>query len=106
MRSRGIRFDPSICGLRLTALYALYREHWRYYRAAELMAGFGIAVGVSLVLGVLVANGSLLGSTREALDAIDGSASLKLVARSSNSFSEGVVERASRLPGVALAVPV
>jgi putative ABC transport system permease protein len=106
MRSRGFGFDPSIFGLRLTALYALYREHWRHYRTAELMAGFGIAVGVSLVFGVLVANGSLLGSTREELNAINGSASLELVARSSHGFSQGTAERVSKLPGVALAAPV
>lgn len=106
MRPRRFRFDPSIYGLRLTALYALYREHWRYYRAPELMAGAGIAVGVSLVFGVLVANSSILGSTREAIHAVDGSASLELVARSPHGFSQGLAQRVSELPGVADAAPV
>lgn len=106
MRPRSFRFDPSICGLRLSALYAIYREHWRYYRAPELMAGAGIAVGVALVFGVLVANGSILGSAREAIHAVDGSASLELVARSSHGFSQGFAGRASELPGVTVAAPV
>ncbi len=106
MRPRRFRFDPSIFGLRLTALFALYREHWRHYRAAELMAGTGIAVGVSLVFGVLVANSSILGSTREAIHAVDGSASLGLVARSAHGFSQGLTQRASELPGVANAAPI
>jgi putative ABC transport system permease protein len=106
MRPGHFRFDPSICGLRLTALYAIYREHWRYYRAPELMAGTGIAVGVSLVFGVLVANSSILGSTREAIHAVNGSASLKLVARSPHGFSQGLAQRVSELPGVAVAAPV
>jgi putative ABC transport system permease protein len=106
MRPRSFRFDPSICGLRLSALYAIYREHWRYYRAPELMAGAGIAVGVSLVFGVLVANSSILGSTREAIHAVDGSASLELVARSPHGFSQGLSRRVSELPGVAVAAPV
>jgi putative ABC transport system permease protein len=106
MRARSLRFDPSIFGLRLTALYALYREHWRHHRAPELMAGAGIAVGVSLVFGVLVANSSILGSTREAIHAVNGSASLKLVARSPSGFKQGLVQQASELPGVAIAAPV
>lgn len=106
MRPRRFRFDPSIFGLRLTALYAIYREHWRYYRAPELMAGAGIAVGVSLVFGVLVANSSILGSTREAIHAVDGSASLELVARSPHGFGQGLSQRVSELPGVAVAAPV
>jgi putative ABC transport system permease protein len=106
MRSRRFKLDPSIFGLRLTALSALYREHWRHYRAAELMAGAGIAVGVSLVFGVLVANSSILGSTREAIHSVDGSASLELAARSPRGFSQGLARRASELPGVLDAAPV
>lgn len=106
MRPRRFRFDPSIYGLRLSALYAIYREHWRYYRAPELMAGAGIAVGVSLVFGVLVANSSILGSTRETINAVNGSASLELVARSPHGFTQGITQRVSELPGVAVAAPV
>ncbi len=35
------------------------------------MAGVGIAIGVSLVFGVLVANSSILSSTREVINAVN-----------------------------------
>jgi len=65
-----------------------------------MLAGGGIAIGVALVFGVLVANASVLGSAREIIHAVDGSASLELYARSPHGFSERVAERAARLPGV------
>jgi putative ABC transport system permease protein len=70
------------------------------------MAGAGIAIGVSLVFGVLVANSSILSSTREAIDAVNGSASLQLAARSPQGFPQQLAQRASELPGVQTAVPI
>ncbi|HEV3094531.1 MAG TPA: FtsX-like permease family protein [Solirubrobacteraceae bacterium] len=87
-------------------LYALYRVHWHTNRGSELMAGAGIAIGVSLVFGVLVANSSILGSTREAINAVNGSASLALVARSPGGVDQQLAQRASELPGVQTAVPI
>jgi putative ABC transport system permease protein len=104
--SRKLWVDPSFCGVRLSGLYAIYREHWRYYRGPELMAGVGIAIGVSLVFGVLVANSSILSSTREAINAVNGSASLQLVARSPHGFDQGLTQRVAELPGVQTAAPI
>ncbi|HTD57644.1 MAG TPA: FtsX-like permease family protein [Solirubrobacteraceae bacterium] len=70
------------------------------------MAGAGIAIGVSLVFGVLVANSSILESTREAINAVNGSASLELAARSPGGFSQELAHRAAELPGVQTAVPI
>jgi putative ABC transport system permease protein len=105
-RTRGFWIDPSLYGIRLSALYALYREHWRHYRGPELMAGVGIAIGVSLVFGVLVANSSILSSTREAINAVNGSASLQLLARSPHGFDQRLTQRVAELPGVQTAVPI
>lgn len=95
-----------ILGMYLPGLYTLYRQHWREHRATELMAGTGIAIGVSLVLGVLVANNSILGSTREVIDSVNGSANLDLVARSPRGFSQELTQQVSELSGVQAAVPV
>ncbi|HEV7938179.1 MAG TPA: FtsX-like permease family protein [Solirubrobacteraceae bacterium] len=104
--ARRFWFDPVVLGIKLSGLYAIYREHWRHYRGPELMAGTGIAIGVSLVFGVLVANSSILGSTREAINAVNGSASLELVARSPRGFDQELAQRVSTLPGVQTAVPI
>lgn len=97
---------PRILGMTPAGLYALYRVHWQNNRGSELMAGAGIAIGVALVFGVLVANSSILGSTREAINAVNGSASLQLAARSPSGFSQQIAQRAEELPGVQTAVPV
>ncbi len=95
-----------ILGMYLPGLYNLYRQQWREHRATELMAGTGIAIGVSLVFGVLVANNSILGSAREAVDSVNGSASLALVARSPSGFSQELTPKVSELSGVQSAVPI
>ena len=105
-RARRFSFNPTILGIGVQGLYAIYRERWRYSRGPELMAGAGIAIGVSLVFGVLVANSSILGSTREAIDAVNGSASLQLVARSPRGFDQGLTQRVAELPGVQTAAPI
>jgi len=101
MKRRRLRPDPLIFGIRLSALHTLYRERLRHHGVAELLAGTGIAVGVALVFGVLVANDSILGSTREVIHAVDGSASLELTSRSPRGFSQALAKRVSKLPGVA-----
>jgi putative ABC transport system permease protein len=105
-RKRRLSFNPRILGIGVQGLYAIYRDRWRYYGGPELMAGAGIAIGVSLVFGVLVANSSILGSTREAINAVNGTASLQLVARSPNGFNQTLAERVAALPGVQIAVPL
>jgi putative ABC transport system permease protein len=92
--------NPLILGVRLSVLFGLYRQRLRNHTVGELLAGSGIAVGVALVFGVLVANGSIVGSAREIIHAVDGSASLELSARSPAGFGEGLANRAAGLPGV------
>jgi putative ABC transport system permease protein len=92
--------DPLIFGLRLSILFKLYRQRLKMYPVSEFLAGAGIAVGVSLVFGVLVANTSIVGSAREILHDVYGAASLELAARSPQGFDEALANQAARLPGV------
>jgi putative ABC transport system permease protein len=101
MGARRLRPDPLIMGVRLSALHGLYRQRLRYHGTAELLAGMGIAVGVALVFGVLVANSGVLGSAREAVEDVNGSAEVKLVARTADGFDQRIAQRAALLPGVA-----
>jgi putative ABC transport system permease protein len=95
-----LELDPLIFGLRVSALFRMYQQRLRRHARSELLAGAGIAVGVALVFGVLVANTSIVGSVRETLHDVDGRASLELAARSPQGFSETLAKRASRMPGV------
>jgi putative ABC transport system permease protein len=92
--------DPRIAGVRLSALGAHYRQRLRRQLAAELLAGAGIAVGVALVFGVLLAHASITGSAPALIRAVEGNARLELQARSSEGFSEALALRAGRVPGV------
>jgi putative ABC transport system permease protein len=92
--------DPLVFRLRVSVLFGMYLDRLRNHVVGELLAGFGIAVGVALVFGVLVANTSIVGAARETLHEVDGRASLELAARSSQGFSETVAKRAASLPGI------
>jgi putative ABC transport system permease protein len=92
--------DPLIFGMRGSVLFGMYWQRLKRNTVGELLAGAGIAVGVALVFGVLVANTSIVGSAREILHDVNGAASLELAARSSQGFSETLANRASSLPGV------
>src|SRR6202167_3395006 len=92
--------DPLIFKMRGSVLFRMYWQRLRRQTVGELLAGAGIAVGVALVFGVLVANTSIVGSAREILHDVSGAASLELAARSSQGFSETLAKRASSLPGV------
>lgn len=98
--------NPAIAGVRLSMLAHLYRVRLRSHAVQEALAGSGIAVGVALVLGVLVANASLTGSARELVHLVTGSARLQLAARSSGGFDERLQETSRHLPGVRVAAPV
>lgn len=93
--------NPRIFGLRVSVLFGLYRRRLRDHTVTELLAGGGIAIGVALVFGVLVANGSIVGTVREDVRAVGGSAGLELVARPPGTFSGRLADRVASLPGVA-----
>jgi putative ABC transport system permease protein len=92
--------NPRIMGVRMSVLRDLYRARLRRQMVAELLAGAGIAIGVALVFGVLVANMSLTGSTASLIRAVNGRARLQLQARSQEGFSEQLARKAGALPGV------
>lgn len=92
--------NPTIFGMRLSVLFGLYRRRLRDHTITELLAGGGIAVGVALVFGVLVANGSIVGSVREDVRSVGGSADLEFVARSPSTFNVRLADRIASLPGV------
>jgi putative ABC transport system permease protein len=94
--------NPRIAGVRLSMLLHLYLVRLRSHAVQELLAASGIAVGVALVLGVLVANTSLTSSAGELIDQVVGSARLQLAARSPEGFEQRLVQVDS-LPGVSVA---
>ncbi|HEX3519304.1 MAG TPA: FtsX-like permease family protein [Solirubrobacteraceae bacterium] len=98
--------NPRIAGVRLSMLVHLYRVRLRSHAVQELLAGSGIAVGVALVLGVLVANTSLTGSAGELIHDVVGSARLQLSARSSEGFDSSLLNTSRRLPGVRVGAAV
>ena len=96
----------SIFGLRPSMLFHLYGRRLRFHTVQELLAGCGIAVGVALILGVMLANASLLGSTERTISGVIGLATLELTARSNRGFSADVAERVGHLRGVQVAAPI
>jgi len=98
--------NPRIVGIRVSMLLYLYRRRLRAHPAGELLAGGGVAIGVALVFGVLLANASLTGSAGRLIHGLAGSARFALTARSAQGFDEGLAEAAGRLPGVQVAAPV
>jgi putative ABC transport system permease protein len=96
----------TLLGLRPSMLVFLYRRRLRAHPVQELLAGAGIAIGVALVFGVLLANAGLTGSARRLVHALSGSARLALVARSQSGFSEKLDRQVAAIPGVRVATPV
>jgi putative ABC transport system permease protein len=92
--------NPTILGVRSSMLFRFYGWRLRRHTVQELLAGGGIAVGVALVFGVLVANSSLMSSAGNLLHGLVGSARLQVVARSSDGFDEGLATKIRGLPGV------
>lgn len=98
--------NPKLAGLRLGTLAHLYSRRLRADTLGELLAGAGIAVGVALVFGVLLASSSITGSADELVHSVIGNARLSLAARSADGLPEALSERVARLPGVQTATPV
>lgn len=96
-------WDISVCGLRASGVLRIQRVRMRRHAMQELLAGIGIAVGIALVFGVLLASTSVLGSTQQVIDGVVGTARLQLSARSPEGFPESIAQRAASLPGVAKA---
>jgi putative ABC transport system permease protein len=88
------------------ALAYLYRNRLRVHAAQELLAGLGVAVAVALVSATLIANGSISGSAREVVQTVIGPATLQMRARGPEGFSEALLARVERLPGVRQAAPL
>lgn len=96
----------TVFGIRPGVLGRFYRWRLREHGAQELLAAAGIAVGVALLFGVLVANTSLTGSAQQLLHGVQGSASLQLAARSADGYDERIATRAEAAPGVLRAAPL
>jgi putative ABC transport system permease protein len=97
---------PSILGVRVGSLFALYAWRLRRRLGQELLAAGGIAIGVALVFGVLLANSSITGSAGRLVHELVGSARLQLDARSADGFDQRFAEAAGKLPGVEVAAPI
>lgn len=98
--------SPKILGIRPAMLLRVYWWRLRRYPAQELFACSGIAAGVALVFGVMLANSSILTSAEQVLRGLGGSATVQLAARSSDGFEEGLVTRVRALSGVKIAAPL
>jgi putative ABC transport system permease protein len=87
-------------------LVYFYRRRLRAHGIQELLAGVGIAAAVALVLAASVTQGSIAASTRQAVRAVIGPANLQLRARGPDGFSEAMLAKVERLPGVQRAAPL
>jgi putative ABC transport system permease protein len=97
---------PAILGVRMGSLVALYGWRLRQRLAQELLAASGIAIGVALVFGVLLANTSITGSAQQLIHQLVGSARLQLSARSADGIDQRYTEAVAKLPGVQVVAPV
>ena len=92
--------------MRVQTLLYFYGRRLRTHPIQELLAGFGIAIGVALAFAVLVANGSITSSARQIVRAVVGQADLQLEARDAHGFDARVLDEAARIPGVRRAAPL
>jgi putative ABC transport system permease protein len=88
------------------ALLYIYRRRLRADAVPELLAAIGIAIAVALVLAAIVAEGSIVGSSREVVQGVVGKATLQLQARNGQGFDEHVLTRVEAIPGVKQAAPL
>lgn len=91
--------------MRPQALAYFYVRRLKTHPIQELLAGLGIAIGVSLALAVLVANASVVSSADDLVDGVTGSANLQITARDGQGFDESLVARVRATPGVEHAAP-
>src|SRR3984957_8195758 len=91
---------------RLRALWDLYVWRVRQHAAQELMGVVGVAVGVALFFGVLLANVGVTGPSARLVHELTGTARYTLSARSSGGFEEGLIAAVRELPDVQIASPI
>lgn len=91
--------------MRPGALWFMYRNRLRAQLGEELLALFGIVVGVALVFAVLVANQSIGRSVDDVVHGVVGKASHELRARESRGFDQSLYDRVARIPAVRFAAP-
>jgi putative ABC transport system permease protein len=103
MTSRGVQTHAL---MRPYALIYLYRRRLRANGTQELLAGVGVAIAVALLFAALVAQGSIAGSSREVVRGVVGPASLQLLSRDGDGFSEKLLARVEALPDVKQAAPL
>ncbi|MHB1538626.1 MAG: FtsX-like permease family protein, partial [Solirubrobacteraceae bacterium] len=99
--------NPRVFGLRASVVLYMHRRRLRAHPVGELLAGVGVAIGVALVFGVLIANASLTSSARTLAHSLAGQARYELAARSQQQgMSAQLAAQAGRLRGVEVAAPV
>ncbi len=92
--------------LGLRTLGYFYRRRLRANGVQELLAGVGVAVAVALVLAASVAQGSIVGSTQRVLRAVIGPANVQVRSRGPEGFSQALLAKVERTPGVKRAAPL
>ncbi len=90
----------------LRGLWDLYLWRVRQHRGQELMGAVGIAVGVALFFGVLLASSSVAGTSGQLLHQLVGNARYVVSARSPQGFDEHLMGEVRQLPGVQVAAPL
>lgn len=97
---------PGGVSMKPLGILHLYRIRLRARLVQEALAALGIAVGVALLFASQVASTSLTGSVRQLTGGLVGQSRFQLQARGPQGFSEQLLKRVQRLPGVRSAAPV
>jgi len=80
-------------------------KHIRHQKVRTVIALFGIALGVSSMTSIDIVNTSVIRSLEDSINRITGRAVLQISGAESG-FSEEMLERVQKIPGVEYAVPV
>jgi len=89
--------------MRLISLLSL--PYLRKHKLRSALTAAGIVLGVSLFVGMHIANRTVLAAFQQTVDRIAGKAQLQVLAGDTG-FPEEVLEKVQSHPGVAVAVPV
>ena len=80
-------------------------KHIKHQKVRTAIALFGIALGVSSMTSIDIVNTSVIRSLEDSINRITGRAVLQ-VSGAESGFSEAMLERVQKIPGVEYAVPV